>query len=84
MNEFWSKGYDELNGSGVKDRCEIAKTRTGFMCKIDFDHELGMASGGNRVHPSVEDLIREHTCAEDCGIVEVEIKLVRVVKEGEH
>ena len=54
----------------------------GFMCRIDFECELGRASGGNRVFPSVEDLFKDHDCAHACGIVEVEVRLVRVVEEG--
>lgn len=51
----------------------------GFMCKIDFDHELGAASSGSTVYPSLRALRREHTMADACGIVEVEVTLVRVV-----
>jgi len=59
-------------------------TRTGFMCMTDFDHELGDAAGGNRVYPSVEDLQANKICCTDkhtCGIVEVEVKVVKVLRE---
>ena len=60
----------------------IFRTITGYMCKIDFDFELGAAADGNKVYPSVNALSKGHDCADDCGIVEVEVKLVRVVSEG--
>ena len=58
--------------------------RRGFMCKVDFDHELGDAAGGIRVYPSVEDLQRcKKCCQEDggCGIVEVEVTVTKVVRK---
>ena len=56
----------------------------GFMCRIDWDHEIGHAADGNRVYPSVRALKEFHNCAEDCGIVEVEVRLIRVVEEGNY
>lgn len=57
-------------------------TRTGYMCKTDFDWELGNAAGGNRVFASVDDLRENKRCVDGCGIVEVAVTLVRVVQEG--
>lgn len=68
--------YNEGYQWGVKYGAAVKR---GFMCKIDFDHEIGAAMGGNKVYPSEKDLRREHSMAGQCGIVEVEIKLVRVV-----
>ena len=53
----------------------------GFMCKVDFDHERFEPSDGNQVFSCVEDLLHAHPCANECGIVEVEVRLRRVVKE---
>lgn len=58
--------------------------KLGFMCKIDFDCELGHAADGNRIYPSESALREHHSMADDCGIVEVEVHLLRVVKEGNH
>ncbi len=55
------------------------KTVTGYMCMVDWDWELGNASGGNKVYPSIEDLKRCHTCWEECGIVEVEVRMTKVI-----
>lgn len=52
----------------------------GYMCLTDFECELGLASGGNVIHPSVEDLKRRRTCVESCGIAEVKVTLQRVVQ----
>lgn len=51
----------------------------GYMCKVDFDHELGEAADGNHVFASVKDLKRYRKCWKECGIVEVETKLRRVI-----
>lgn len=53
----------------------------GYMCKVDFDCELGGASGGNTVYPSVEDLKRSMGCTDQCGIVEVIVTRSRIVQE---
>jgi hypothetical protein len=53
------------------------------MDRVDFDYELGAALGGNTIHPSVEDLREPATHdLDECGIVEVEVRLVRVVEPG--
>lgn len=54
---------------------------TGYMCKVDFDWELGCASGGNIVYPSEKDLRERRKCVDECGIVEVRVQFVRVVQE---
>lgn len=56
---------------------------TGYMCAIDFECELGKASGGNTVYPSVDDLKRRHASWEECGIVEVRVDLVKTIVQGE-
>ncbi len=55
--------------------------RKGFMDKVDFDYELEHNIRGNKVFPSVEALKEGQKCADECGIVEVEIKLIRIVQE---
>jgi len=55
---------------------------TGYMCAIDWEYELGAASGGNLVFPSVDDLKRSHVCWENCGIVEVRVLFSKTVVEG--
>lgn len=52
-----------------------------FMCKTDWDYEIGNAAGGNVVYASVEDLKSNRRCVESCGIVEVKVSLVRVIQE---
>jgi hypothetical protein len=41
------------------------------MCAIDFAYELGEASGGNKIYPSLEDLRKHHSCLDECGSQEV-------------
>ena len=57
------------------------KVIIGYMDKNDFDCEVGDNPNGNIFFTSIEDLKREMTCSEFCGIVEIEIRLKRVVKE---
>lgn len=55
-----------------------------FMCRTDFDLELGDAPDGVRVFPSIEDLKKHCPCVTtSCGIVEVRVELVRVWRAGE-
>lgn len=42
-----------------------------FMCKTDFDHELGHAHQGVTLYPSVESLTKRKPCVKECGIVHV-------------
>jgi hypothetical protein len=41
------------------------------MCAIDFSCELGEASGGNTIYPSLEDLRKHHQWLDHCGFEEV-------------
>lgn len=74
--------------SGICGRWHMRDSVIGYMDKTDFDHELGHTGSGNLVYPSIIDLQRQRKCWEECGIVEVEVRLVRVVvptdlREGE-
>lgn len=82
MNAFDREG----NGDDL-DQCELerialggrsmSRTITGYMCKTDFDFELGSYRGGVEVYESIQDLARCRRCVTECGIVEVEIRVVR-------
>lgn len=52
----------------------------GYMCLVDYECELGYASGGNTIYPSIEDLKERRKCVENCGIVEVRVSYVRTVQ----
>ena len=55
----------------------------GYMCMIDWDHELRGASDGARVYPSLDDLKADHECWRECGVVEVRVSLIRQVHAPE-
>lgn len=59
-----------------------------YMCKTDFDYELGNATGGVEVYSSLCDLRRSRPCVyegdEQCGIVKVRVELVEVVSDCSH
>ena len=51
----------------------------GYMCMIDWECEIGMASGGNTVFPSIEDLKERHPCWKGCGIAEVRVTFSKTI-----
>lgn len=56
----------------------------GYMCLTDWKVELGMASGGTKVYPSIDNIKKLRRCVASCGIAEVEVRLRRIVqKESE-
>ncbi len=60
------------------------KRIVGYMCGVDWDHELGQALGGNVIYPSKADLIANKKCTDECGIVEVEVRLKKIIKKQDH
>lgn len=61
----------------------MARTITAYMCNVDADYHLGEDSGGTALYPSVDDLKRHRACWSQCGVVEVEVTIGRVVIEGD-
>lgn len=53
----------------------------GYMCQIAWDHETFDPSDGNRVYASIDDLKKDHTCWEKCGIVQVEVREIAVIHQ---
>ena len=64
------------------DGSEVTGEVIGYMCLIDWQHEIGQASDGNLVYPSIQDLKHNHPCWKSCGIAEVEIRIRSVICEG--
>lgn len=58
------------------------KSVLGFMCRTDFDHELGEAADGVRVYPSAATLREHRPCVTECGMVRVRVVLDAVIDEG--
>lgn len=54
------------------------------MDKVDWDCELGEASDGNKLFPSQAALEAHKKCVTTCGVVEVEVRLRRVIRESDH
>lgn len=55
----------------------------GYMCMTDFEFELGAALGGNEIFPSEADCERECRCIKGCGMVQVAVEFVRIVRLGD-
>lgn len=53
----------------------------GYMCKVDFECELGCALGGNTIYPSIKNLRERRGCVDQCGIVKVAVVAVDIVQE---
>ena len=51
-----------------------------YMCATEYDHELGHVVA--KVYPSIEKLKAERPCIPECGIVAVQVELIRVVEPG--
>lgn len=55
--------------------------KVGFMCKVDYECELGKAEGVTPIYPSVGDLRKHRTCVDECGIVKVLVYLDAVIQD---
>ena len=51
--------------------------RRGFMCATDFQYHLGEDVVPTRVYADEETLKKDRRCWVECGIVEVEVSVVR-------
>lgn len=61
----------------------LGHTATGYMCLTAFEHELEGDCNGTKVYPSLEALREKHKCLDQCGIVEVEVKSVKIVQKSD-
>lgn len=59
-----------------------SKVAKGYMCQIDFDFHVEEDINGVEIYPTIESLEKHHPCVKECGLVEVEIKLSKVIEEG--
>lgn len=53
----------------------------GFMCGTDWEHEIGQNAYGIAVWRSERDCARGKKCSAQRGMVEVEVRIVRTVKQ---
>ncbi len=54
----------------------------GYMCRVDWDCELGGAMGGNTIYCDIKDLKEHRKCWKSCGIVEVKVYFSKLVEQG--
>ena len=54
----------------------------GYMCAVDFAHEVGEAYGGIPVYASIEDIKEQRDCVDECGIIKVKIEKIELVEKG--
>ena len=81
MNEVQRCAECDCDNGG--DECNWIATPkptvVGYMCKTDYEWELGYAAGGTDVYSSVKDLKKNKGCTQ--GIVMVRVQLMGVVQE---
>ena len=71
--------------TAAPERCFGGGTTVrGYMCLVDWEYEIGHASDGNRVYPSLHALQEHHDCWAECGVVEVEVRSIRTVVPEDH
>ena len=70
--------FAALHEKSKKELRENVST-TVFMCKTDWDYEIG--NDTVEVYNSIKQLKKMRSCVAECGIVEVEVTLKRVVAE---
>jgi hypothetical protein len=79
-----SKISKEETENTAPERCYGGGTTVrGFMCLVDWKHEIGRAPD-NKVYSSLETLQEDHTCWAECGMVEVEVRSIRIVVPEDH
>lgn len=89
MNEALEARAAYRGEKGVRRAARAAraeKTVRCFMDGIDWQHHLGNDRKGTPLFPSENSLLEGRTCIAEggCGIVEVEVKLVRWVRKQTH
>lgn len=55
------------------------ETKKVYVCGVDWHHEIGEAPDVI-VYPSVKALKKRRSCWEECGIVELELKVTKWVE----
>jgi hypothetical protein len=70
--KLWKEAYEK----GVKEGTQV---KTGYMCKTEYYHELGSNTHASQIFSSIESLKQHKECWSDCGIVEIEISLKKIV-----
>jgi len=58
--------------------------KSGFMCKIDYDHHIENDHFGCTIYPSEKALRKNHSPVGTCGIVRVEVVLSDIIEETDY
>ena len=77
-----SKTGDSMSGqlpTRAGEKGDGALTVRGYMCLADWEYEIGHAGGGNKVYASLHDHQEHHSSWKECGVIEVEVRIVRLV-----
>lgn len=76
--------FEALKREGyiIRKSAPISRVRSGYMCKTDFDFELGIVDGGVLIYNSIEDLVRCRSCVNPDNICEVEVVEDEIIDNG--
>lgn len=76
-------GEESEQKDTAPERSGRGTTVRGFMCLVDWEHEIGHAPD-SKVYSSLEALQKDHTSWAECGVVEVEVRSIRTVVPQDH
>lgn len=70
--ELWKEAYNK----GLK---ESKTKKKAYMCATDYHYELESRKSPSQIFGSIESLKSHKKCWKDCGIVEIEIYIKRII-----
>lgn len=59
----------------------MSKSKKGYMCSTDYNLELDIG-GDVVVYPTIKELKKHRPCWTECGIVQIDIYVAKVVKRS--
>lgn len=59
------------------------KAIRGYMCKVVWEHDFQDSGDPGTIHTCLDKLRQDSPCVHQCGIVEVEVRLVQIVQESD-
>lgn len=66
----------------MADKQIVSRPCRAFMCGTAWKHDMKRKAGGVPIYKTIHDFEDSHACSEECGLVEVEVRMVRWVKKG--
>jgi hypothetical protein len=77
--DVWQSPYPQ---TGLSSPVKSRSSKIGYMCAVDFTYHLEQDVKPLTVYRTEQDLKDKRACVEECGAVEVEISVKKVLIEG--